>query len=107
MRKILCICRYGNIRSVALARLLKKERFDALACGIIPNAKDTLQMLMRWADKILVVETSLIQFLPEGFEKKIVDMEIGEDVWHDPFNSDLELVTKRAWYANKARILYV
>ena len=95
---------HGNIRSVALARLLKKEKFDALACGVIPNKPETLKMLCEWADKVLVVDTPLLEFVPKGYEGKIIDLAIGEDRWHDPLNEDLILTLKRKYYGIKSQL---
>ena len=104
MKKLLCVCQQGNIRSVALARLLKSEGNDTIACGVNANSQETLKMLCEWADKVLVVENSLANGLPKGFEDKIVQMNIGGDIWNNTHHPDLELVVRNCYYAKKANI---
>lgn len=70
--KILCICKGGNVRSVALAQLLKNRGYDALAVGAQDNSQETLKMLEKWADKIVDVR----DYLPE-------------DIWRNPRHPDL------------------
>lgn len=72
--KVLCVCEYGNIRSVALAYLIKTiYRYEAIAVGRKNVSKDTMEVLEAWADKVIDV-TKLV----------------GEDVWHDPFHQELQ-----------------
>lgn len=72
--KVLCICEHGNVRSVALAYLIKTiYGHEAIAVGHKNVSKDTMDMLMMWADKSIDV-TKLV----------------GEDIWYDPFNRNLQ-----------------
>lgn len=104
-KKILCVCRWGNIRSVALARLLKKEGFDALSCGVNAMREDTKKMLANWADVILIPSEKYRVYFSE-YEKKVFDMEIGEDIWKDADHPDLLLLVKRRYYRVKAQLYF-
>ena len=55
--KVVCICRRGQVRSVAVRNILA-DRYGflkAIACGWENNDEATLRMLFDWADFILVV----------------------------------------------------
>lgn len=89
MKKILCICNHGNIRSVALKYLLWRQREkypnEAIAIGILSTSINTLHKLLKWAD--LVIDLS-----DDGIEIKIQDYirwDIGKDIWHNPFHPEL------------------
>ena len=70
--KILCICEGGNVRSVAMAEILKDRGNNAIAIGMQYIDKDTLLILTKWADKIIDVR----DYLPK-------------DIWSDAKNKDL------------------
>ena len=101
--KILCVCRWGNIRSVAMARLLKKQGYDALAGGINAMQYETLDMLCNWADVILFAMEEFMEFVPGDYYEKFIDMEIGHDIWKDADHPDLLKLVERRIYANKAQ----
>lgn len=72
--KVLCVCEHGNVRSVALAYLIKTiYKHEAIAVGEEDTSPETMEMLGNWADKVIYVP----------------DL-VGEDVWHDPFNHNLQ-----------------
>jgi len=55
--RILVICRGGNTRSVAVAMLLKyKYMKNALTASLEKNDKFTLEMLLRWSNRVIVTE---------------------------------------------------
>lgn len=91
--KILCCCAGGNTRSVTLATLLKywcKGSHDALSCALEKNTPDTLGMLFRWADRILVVEKDLwTKYIPPGFDEKVVLIDLPVDKWGMSMHPDL------------------
>ena len=83
--KILCVCEGGNVRSVTLAYILKMNGIDALACGVTWNKSETVEMLFKWADKILIADkANILDKIPEQYHSKITDMEIGSDIWGQP-----------------------
>ncbi len=104
VKKILCVCQQGSVRSVTMATILKGRGLDCLACGVLSNQSDTIKMLCDWADKILIVTSDLSEHIPEKSKSKIVDMEIGPDVWGVPMNPDLVTKTERSIYAHSASI---
>src|SRR5258708_5399933 len=79
--KILCVCEGGNVRSVTMAYLLKSNGMDAIACGVLWNKPETVSMLSDWAEMILLAEGRLNEKIPETNHGKIIDMEIGPDIW--------------------------
>lgn len=89
--KVLAVCQAGTVRSGALALAAKRHGgHDALAAGIDYNAPETLDMLARWADKILVAEQRFAAYLPLDQAHKVVDAALGPDRWHNPLHPELE-----------------
>ena len=59
--KILTVCEHGNVRSVALAYLLKViYGYDVLAIGMKETGIETQNMLFTWADTIIFLEHSFV-----------------------------------------------
>lgn len=88
--KVLCICEHGNVRSVALAYLIKTiYGHEAIAIGEKTINDDTLSILADWSDKI-------IKFTPGygaimgGNGKKVTHLLIGDDIWFNPFHHNLQ-----------------
>lgn len=89
MVNILTVCRAGLIRSSALANVLKLHfsPVDVLPCGIGTydtgrfNSEETLDMLFKWADKIVVMEEHYQWKIPDEFRKKVMVCEVGPDVY--------------------------
>lgn len=90
--KILVLCNHGNVRSVGLAYLIKTiYGHDVLSAGVEENSENTLEMLMRWADKIIcLTKESLNHASPTVFFEKSAFINVGKDVWHDPFHHNLQ-----------------
>ena len=93
-RKILCICQRGNSRSVALAYLFKDVfNQDAIAIGCDTAEEDTRQMLYKWAECILVVDSKLKDIvhdeLPERYEEKFAIWDVGPDRYFLGFHPEL------------------
>ena len=81
-QKVVCVCRSGQVRSVA-ARHILAARFGfnkVIACGWENNDQDTLDMLYKWADVILVVGRGLDWKLSTPPEKTHL-VDIGQDVY--------------------------
>lgn len=92
--KILCICRNGNVRSVALAYLIKTiYGHDALACGIKKIGPDTKRMLFDWADKVFVLDKELLPEVMKDrtskFGRKVRVVHVGDDHWFNPKDQEL------------------
>ena len=92
MIKILCICGYGNVRSVAMAQFIKELNgkyrplkdeeieYEAIAIGKKVTSTETMNMLKEWADKIIDVT----KYLPE-------------DIWHNPRHKEIMEAVKKTW----------
>ena len=103
--RILCVCNGGHVRSVTLARLLRKRGFEVLSCGVSSGfSDDTLAMLFNWADKILIqkdsaeklekralkVNGSLLSSIRFGNDSKFdFRFDVGPDDWKIPQHPDL------------------
>ena len=63
--KYLCICDYGQVRSVALAwyihglnredNRINKLRFEAIPIGAVTSSKKTIKYMKAWADYVIDV----------------------------------------------------
>ena len=89
--KILCVCRYGNVRSVALAYILKiLFKQEAIAVGAKTSSDKTFKMMSDWADKIIFLTTRLDRYQLMKHNPKVILMDIGSDVWHDANHQNLK-----------------
>lgn len=86
--KFLCVCQYGHSRSVALTRVLHGLGQPAVAIGWMTsgNAIDGLSV---WADKILILDSSYLRYVPQEQRHKVVDFHVGPDRWSNPYHADL------------------
>jgi predicted protein tyrosine phosphatase len=90
MKKFLCVCEGGNVRSVALAFVLKEfHNRDAIACGWRFAENDTLEILCKWADAIVVMQPHFKDKLPEAYREKALVVDVGPDRFGSPFHPDL------------------
>lgn len=87
--KILTICAGGVVRSVCMAWRLKMNGHDAIPASYDWTHDDTLELLCKWADKIMPMETRFKDRIPEKYHSKILDSDIGPDIWGDPLTPDL------------------
>jgi predicted protein tyrosine phosphatase len=100
------MCNDGQVRSVTLARLLRKRGQEVIAAGSSHNSQwsdETILMLCNWADVIYVMgsdsERALYQRITEMDISKVaarnitakVDMRfsVGYDDWKVPDHPDL------------------
>lgn len=94
-KKFLCVCEGGNVRSVSLAFYLKHEHDqDALACGWRMNSPATRRMLYEWADYIVLLQEEFRSHVPDEFADKIRVVDVGRDIWFNPFHPDLKYFMK-------------
>jgi len=88
--KVLCVCRNGNSRSVALAWLLKhKHGQDALAMGLRKNSHETQALLYKWADLIILTASKYAEEIPEAFRAKLRVWDVGPDTYFQGFSQEL------------------
>lgn len=91
--KILVLCNHGNVRSVALKYLIQRlYDHDVLAAGVEENSFDTLEMLFKWAEKVISLtpeaNDSVIASSHSPKDRHFID--IGKDVWNNPFAQELQ-----------------
>ena len=88
--KVLTMCQGGNSRSVAAGFLLKyKYNIDAIACSWEKNSPSTLKMLMEWADKIIVMQEHMRQYVLPEYQQKIIVIDVGPDIWCNGLHTEL------------------
>ncbi len=85
--KFLCICYGGNVRSVALAQVIKEAGHEAIAVGDKYISKDTIALLTTWADQTI----DLRAYLPK-------------DVWLSPRHPDLIKQVGEIWKSVARRL---
>ena len=82
-KKYLCICDWGQVRSVAMAQYIhelngtpriKKVLYEAIPIGAVVSSKKTMKIMKKWADVVIDVR----QWLPS-------------DLWHNPRDPDLKI----------------
>ena len=64
-KKYLCICSYGQVRSVAMAWYIhglnredgriNKLKYEAIPIGVVTSSKTTMKMMKKWADVVIDV----------------------------------------------------
>ncbi len=64
-------------------------QYDAVACSWKDIAPETRDMLCLWADGIIVMEAYMFDKIPEQFRSKTTVVDVGEDVWCNPFHPAL------------------
>mgnify|MGYP003442208706 FL=1 len=84
----LCVCQYGHSRSVALARVLHHNGVSAVAVGW-QTSPEGLIVLSKWADRILLLDNSFIDKIPNEQRDKCFGMHVGPDRWSNPYNTEL------------------
>jgi predicted protein tyrosine phosphatase len=90
MKRFLCICEGGNVRSVALAFVLKNfHNRDALACGWRFTELATLKMLCKWAEAIVLMQREFIDKVPKKYHKDLLIVDVGPDRYGTPFHPEL------------------
>ena len=88
--RILTVCAHGNVRSVAMAYLIKTiyhHEHEVIPIGVKDITSRTLDMLIDWSDKIVVMDKLLVATIASP---KVFVADVGEDVWHNPFAQELQ-----------------
>ena len=88
--KYLCICDYGQVRSVAMAWYIhglnredgriKHLQYEAIAIGSVTSSKKTMKMLKNWADYVIDVR----KYIPS-------------DIYGSPTNELLQDKVREIW----------
>jgi hypothetical protein len=80
--KYLVVCDGGNVRSHALAFILKYHyNQEAIAAGRIHLSPATMHLLSEWADKIILMQPHMDESIPRVFHDKIIVKDVGTDRW--------------------------
>ncbi len=90
--RILTICEWGAVRSVACEHALKEMGHDAMAVGWHTTSRHILQCLCRWSEAICVMEGWMIEYVPDEFRDKVRVIDVGPDHWHNPFDQELRAI---------------
>lgn len=95
--KILCVCRKGNVRSVATKYALNRRGYkEVLTVGFDMVTPETLNMLCKWADIILVPKITHWEKIDKRFTNKIKKgFVIGDDIYGTPVNLKLEEIINK------------
>lgn len=88
--KILVVCDQGNNRSVNFAHRLRYWKHEVIPVGINVLSFETLSMMYKWADKIIIVHGMQWRKIPEEFKAKTVLFDVGADQYPRPFNPQLD-----------------
>lgn len=102
--KIVCVCQRGNVRSTALAYLLKDYHGgqDAIAIGWQTAGVELQRFLFEWSERIFVLESYIEQKIPVEYRPKVFVFDVGPDVYGDAKNTVLlnkleDLLRKLNW----------
>jgi hypothetical protein len=86
--KALCVCKSGSVRSVALARMLRKRGHEAIGVGL--KQRTLLPLLLDWADTVYAMDADVAEVLWKGYEMSAsLDYALGPDDWYQPDHPDL------------------
>lgn len=89
-KKIVTVCARGNSRSVALAFIFKDVLgHDAVAIGIESAGDDLKELLFTWADKIILVDETFKDLIPNKYKDKLLVWHVGVDRFFRGFEPDL------------------
>ena len=80
--KILCVCRAGAVRSVATKNELNRRGYhNVIAVGGLVLTPETLNMLCKWADMILLAKPRHGKYIEKRYREKIeIEFNIGDDL---------------------------
>lgn len=79
--KILTVCSQGNKRSVFTRNILHHDH-DVISLGISTAEPETIEMLCKWTDKILLAEPEMKEKIPQEYQSKIdYRFTIGPDIY--------------------------
>lgn len=89
--KVLCVCKEGNSRSVALAYVLKKRGHEAIAIGTHSTTLETKKVLFGWADKVILTDVTLMDAASglDALGEKLYVWDVGRDKYFRGFDEGL------------------
>ena len=82
------------------AHLLKYWKHDVIPIGLNNTSKETLEMLYKWAEKIILTDYALR--VPDEYSSKVKMWDVGGDIYPRPFNLDLHVKAKQILEDNKS-----
>lgn len=96
--RIVTMCRQGLVRSVALADVLKMHfrPVDVIPIGHFANSHQTIEMLCKWADRIVIMESHYKKHVPAEFHEKVLICDVGPDK-DNPQGSKTPKLIKQCW----------
>lgn len=96
-RRYLVVCDGGNVRSHAIAYVLKWEMHqEAIAVGRLYMTDDTMRLLSEWAEIIVIVQSHMIESIPVSEHGKVRCAELGVDRWGYHFHPELMGLAREA-----------
>ena len=86
------MCRCGNKRSVFTRYILQGSgRHEAIALGFKYNTPETIALLCKWADRILLAELDMQYSILSKYQEKIDDrFFIGPDIYPENIEGELK-----------------
>lgn len=88
--KFLCVCQGGNNRSAALARILHDDHGqEAVPVGHLRLSEGSLSYFCEWADYVVAMTSEIATHIPARFVGKVRVVDVGEDVYGNPYHSQL------------------
>lgn len=64
---------------------------STLACGMENNDDDCRRMLFEWADAVVILHRDFESGVMPEFRHKMHVFDVGDDVWGNPFDPDLQM----------------
>lgn len=78
--RYLCVCDGGNVRSYALAMILKMEfNQEAVAIGRLAMSEESIRTFCEWADWVVIMQPHMEESIPAEFKQKLLCFDVGED----------------------------
>jgi len=86
--RILTVCEEGLNRSVAARWLLQHAGHEVIPIGLNRTSTDTLNLLLDWADRVVVLDRRLLECHQLPVEKLLL-WDVGPDVYPHHYHPDL------------------
>lgn len=90
MKRFLCVCQDGNVRSVGLAFLLhNKNGQEAIPVGWKRIGRSTVDYFCAWADYVVVLDREYAAKIPPLWRDKVRIAHVGPDRFGHGRNKEL------------------
>lgn len=76
---------------------LKRNGYSAIPVGWYTESAETLEMLCRWADCIVVMEEGFVEKIPSIFRSKVVVVNVGPDRWGPRWASEMKQIIYKGY----------